>query len=148
MFLDLYGNIRPYKVAVHQHTPEIEQELTRVAGHPVKITFIPHVLPIDKGILSTMFVQPKKKIDLNSVLSLYSEFYKGKPFIRIYPKNEFPQVAFVMNTNFCDIGIGLDCRTNTLIIFSAIDNSIKGAGGQAIQNMNLMFGLSETTGLL
>lgn len=148
LFLDLYGNIRPYKVAVHQHTPEIEQELSRVSNQPVKLTFIPHVLPIDKGILSTVFVQPKKKLELDNVLSLYTKFYQGKPFIRIQAKNEFPQVAFVVNTNFCDIGFGLDNRTGTLIIFSAIDNSIKGAGGQAIQNMNLMFGLKETTGLL
>ncbi|MFB3897067.1 MAG: N-acetyl-gamma-glutamyl-phosphate reductase [bacterium] len=148
MFLDLYGNIRPYKVALHQHIPEIEQELTHVSGHPVKLTFIPHVLPIDKGILSTIFVQPKKKIDLDEIIAVYTKFYQGKPFIRIYGKTEFPQVAYVVNTNFCDIGLAIDNRTGAIIIFSAIDNSIKGAGGQAIQNMNLMFGLPETTGLL
>ncbi|MCX7919414.1 MAG: N-acetyl-gamma-glutamyl-phosphate reductase [bacterium] len=148
MFLDLYGNIRPYKVAIHQHTPEIEQELTNISKQTVKITFIPHVIPIDKGILSTIFVKPKKKIKLDSIVSLYTEFYKGKPFIRIYPQGEFPQVVNVVNTNFCDIGLGIDQRTGSILIFSAIDNTIKGAGGQAVQNMNIMFGLKETTGLL
>ncbi|MDI6784734.1 MAG: N-acetyl-gamma-glutamyl-phosphate reductase [bacterium] len=148
MFLDVYGNAKPYRVATHQHTPEIEQELTRIAKNKVSVTFIPHILPIGKGILSTIFVEPKKKIGMDSVLSLYCDFYKGKPFIRIYPKGELPQLINVVNTNFCDIGVGFDKRTGALIIFSAIDNSVKGAGGQAVQNMNLMFGISETTGLL
>jgi N-acetyl-gamma-glutamyl-phosphate reductase len=148
MFLDVYGNAKPYRVATHQHTPEIEQELGRIAKKPVTISFIPHILPVERGILSTIFVTPKKQVQLDTVVELYTKFYQGKPFIRVYPKGELPQVSSVVNTNFCDIGLGYDKRTGTLIIFSTIDNSIKGAGGQAVQNMNLMFGLKETTGLL
>lgn len=148
MFLDVYGNVKPYRVATHQHTPEIEQELGRIAKGKVTITFVPHILPVERGIISTIFVKPKKKIDLDTVIALYNRFYQGKPFIRVYQKGELPQLINVVNTNFCDIGFGVDKRTNNLVIFAAIDNSIKGAGGQAIQNMNLMFGLPETTGLL
>jgi N-acetyl-gamma-glutamyl-phosphate reductase len=148
MFLDVYGNVKPYRVATHQHTPEIEQELGRIANGKVTITFVPHILPVERGILSTIFAKPKKKIELEKVIALYNSFYQGKPFIRVYQKGELPQLINVVNTNFCDIGFGVDKRTNNLVIFAAIDNSIKGAGGQAVQNMNLMFGLKETTGLL
>ncbi len=146
-FLDLYGNAHAYRVGTHQHTPEIEQELSVFAGEKVVTTFIPHVLPIDKGILATIWAKPIVGKTLNEHYAAYDKFYQNKPFIRIRGKGDFPQIVDVVNTNFCDLGLDYDARTNSLIIFSAEDNAIKGASGQAIQNMNLMCGLPESLGL-
>ena len=146
-FLDLYGNARAYRVGSHQHTPEIEQILSEFAHKSIVTTFVPHVLPIDKGILSTIWAKPNKNLSLDKAHEIYQEYYKNKPFIRICDKGDYPQIADVVDTNFCDIGLEYDPRTNSLIIFSAEDNAIKGASGQAVQNMNLMCGFPETLGL-
>lgn len=133
--------ISAYKVASHRHTPEIEQEL----GKGINITFTPHLVPMTRGILSTIYAKANKPVDEVKLTKLFKDFYKGKPFVRVVEK--MPSTKYVYGTNYCDIAIKYDKRTNSIIILSAIDNLVKGASGQAIQNMNIMFGLRETAGL-
>lgn len=146
-FCEVNEDFKPYSVTVHRHTPEIEQELSLLAGETVKVTFTPHLLPITRGMLSTIYCNPVDGGSEDEIRGLYHEFYKDKQFIRILSKGEVPHTKWVLGTNFCDIGLFKDERTGNLIIISAIDNLIKGASGQAIQNMNLMLGLEENMGL-
>lgn len=150
-FIDLNENIKPYKLGTHAHTPEMEQELSSLYGADCKVLFTPHVMPIDAGIVSTIYIKLAKQFKEKELLELYEDFYENKKFVRIYGENSLPYVKDVINTNFCDIGITIDDkkpdRTNLCIITSVIDNTIKGAAGQAIQNMNLMFGIDESEGL-
>ncbi len=146
-FIDLNENIRPYKIGAHNHTPEMEQELSELGGVNCKVLFAPHIMPIDVGIISTIYVKYSRKLESKELTDLYNTYYENKPFIRIYENGALPQVKDVANTNFCDIGITIDDRTDRYVITSVIDNTIKGAAGQAIQNMNLMFGFDETAGL-
>lgn len=146
--IEVEANVRPYKTGVHQHTPEIKQELELLIQSPLKsVLLAPCVAPFKYGILTTTYLTLSKKISIEDIFKMYFEFYKGRPFIRICRKNEYPEIQYVEGTNFCDIGIHLDENTNTCIIMGCIDNVIKGAVGQAIQNMNIMFGLNETEGL-
>ena len=146
--VEVEANIKPYKVGTHQHTPEIKQELEFLTQSPIKnIILIPYIAPFKYGIITTTALKLSKKISLNDIFQMYYEFYKGKPFIRICNKEEYPEIQNVEGTNFCDIGIHLDENTNTCIVMGCIDNVIKGAVGQAIQNMNIMFGLNETEGI-
>lgn len=138
----------PYKVAGHRHTPEIEQTLSGLAGTKVTVTFVPHLLPINRGILTTAYCSLTKPLDLDALHGLYTARYAGEPFVRVLPKGGTASVKTVRHSNFCDISVHLDERTNRAIIVSAIDNMVKGAAGQAVQNMNLVFGLTETTGLM
>ncbi|MDD2582354.1 MAG: N-acetyl-gamma-glutamyl-phosphate reductase [Desulfuromonadaceae bacterium] len=131
----------------HRHTPEIEQELSLLAGEQLKITFTPHLVPMDRGILSTVYATPEKTLDNETIAALYSEFYAGEPFVRILTSGSLPSTAFVRGSNFCDIAPLVDRRTGRIIVVSAIDNLVKGASGQAVQNMNLVCGFPETTGL-
>lgn len=147
LFCEVDEGFKAYKVAQHRHTPEIEQELSRLAGDGVKITFTPHLLPINRGILSTIYASLEENVSVNDINQLYRSFYIGKPFIRICKTGAFPNISSIRGSNFCDIGIAVDKRTNRAIIISAIDNLVKGAAGQAVQNMNLMFGLNEDAGL-
>lgn len=147
LFIDVYNNFRPYKVGMHQHIPEIEQELSFLYGSPTKVIFVPYVLPTERGILTTCYIEPVKKISEEELIDLYRNFYKNEYFIRVLPLGEYPQLRSVVDTNFCDIGIHIDQRTDTYIIFSAIDNAVKGASGTAIQNMNILAGLDERLGL-
>jgi len=147
LFMDAYGNARPYRVGTHQHTPEIEGQLNIFSDNDIKITFVPHVMPIDRGILTEIWCSPQSSYQFESLMEVYLKYYQNRPFIRLRQQGDYPQVADVNYTNFCDISWDYDARTNSLIIFSAEDNAIKGASGQAIQNMNLMFGFPETTGL-
>ncbi len=147
LFVDAYGNITPYKVNQHQHIPEIEQELSRLYKAETKISFIPHLVPIDKGIYSTIQLELQQQIDLSKLLECYQKFYRQQPFIRIYDAGHYPQLLNVVGTNFCDIGFALGRDNKSLIVFSAIDNTLKGASGQAVQDMNLMLGFDETLGL-
>lgn len=147
MFIDVYGNLSPYKVNQHQHIPEIEQELSRLYKGEAQISFIPHLMPVDKGIYSTIQLELQQQIDLDKLVKRYHEFYRRQPFVRIYDAGHYPQLLNVVGTNFCDIGFALDSDNKSLIVFSAIDNTLKGASGQAVQNMNLMLGLDETLGL-
>ena len=137
----------PYKVAGHRHTPEIEQTLSDVAGVPVKVTFVPHLLPINRGILATCYARIRPGVTKDQILSAYQSMYENEYFIRLLPAGRVADVKNVRCSNFCDISLHFDDRTGTLIAISAIDNMVKGAAGQAIQNMNLMFGAEQQAGL-
>jgi len=131
----------------HRHTPEIEQELSLLAGTELKITFTPHLVPMDRGILSTIYATPAKAATTEKLVALYQEFYSGEPFVRVLPQGSLPSTAFVRGANFCDIAPLVDGRTGRIIVVSAIDNLVKGASGQAVQNMNIVCGFPETMGL-
>ena len=137
-----------YKVASHRHTPEIEQTLSRLAGVPMKLTFVPHLLPINRGILATCYARLKPGVTEAQIEAAYRERYENETFIRLLKKGQSANVKHVRFTNFCDISLFTDPRTDTFIAISAIDNMVKGAAGQAVQNMNLCCGFEETSGLL
>ncbi|MCX7927162.1 MAG: N-acetyl-gamma-glutamyl-phosphate reductase [Candidatus Omnitrophica bacterium] len=146
LFTEIDEDFHAYKVNSHQHIPEIEQELTKLAGKKIPITFVPHLLPVKRGILSTMYVRLKtKSYTTPKLISLYKKFYQKEPFIRIRD-NKQVCLKDVCYTNFCDISVQVFDRT--VIVITAIDNLIKGASGQAVQNMNIMLGYPQTTGLL
>ncbi len=148
LYCEVNEGYKAYGVGgVHRHTPEIEQELSLLAGKPLKITFTPHLAPMDRGILSTIYATPEKTISTETIVHLYKDFYAGEPFVRILPQGTLPSTAFVRGSNFCDIAPLVDARTGRIIIVSAIDNLVKGASGQAVQNMNLVCGFPEITGL-
>lgn len=134
-----------YKAGIHRHTPEIEETLSGLAGSEVKVTFVPHLLPLNRGIESTVYC--KMKGDFDTICEAYKAFYKDERFVRVQPKGSYSNLKNVRMSNYCDISLHCDERTGTLIISSVIDNMVKGAAGQAIQNMNLRMGLSEDTGL-
>lgn len=148
LYCEVNDSFKAYGVGgVHRHTPEIEQELSGLAGKPVTITFTPHLVPMDRGILSTIYATPTRAVSTEELVALYADTYKDEPFVRPLPKGQLPATAFVRGSNFCDIGITLDSRANRIVVVSAIDNLVKGASGQAIQNMNLICGFPETMGL-
>ena len=148
LYCEVNEGFRAYGVGgVHRHIPEIEQELSLLAGSPLAISFTPHLVPMDRGILSTIYSAPLGKVTAADLVTLYDAFYDGEPFVRVLPEGTFPSTAHVRGSNFCDIGIAVDQRTGRVIVVSAIDNLVKGASGQAVQNMNLMCGLPETLGL-
>lgn len=134
-----------YKAAVHRHTPEIEQTLSFMYGDKVNVTFVPHLLPVNRGILSTIYVKTDK--DFDEIYNAYTEFYKSEKFVRVMPKGAFANIKNVRMSNYCDISLHYDEHTKTLIITGAIDNMVKGAAGQAIQNMNIRFGFPEDEGI-
>lgn len=136
-----------YKAGSHRHTPEIEQTLSRIAGEKINITFVPHLLPVNRGIESTIYCKIKDGIDFDTVRKAYEDDYKGEYFVRLEPDGSYSNIKNVRMSNFCDISLHLDIHTNTLIICSCIDNMVKGAAGQAIQNMNIRFGFDETAGI-
>jgi N-acetyl-gamma-glutamyl-phosphate reductase len=146
MFCEVNESVKAYAVSVHRHTPEIEQELSAMSGKNIHVTFTPHLIPMDRGILSTMYVRLKKKTSLSDVQKLYREFYRSEPFVRVLKNGAYPATKFVKGSNYCDISVFLNKQT--LIIISAIDNLLKGASGQAVQNMNVMYGFDETAGLM
>jgi N-acetyl-gamma-glutamyl-phosphate reductase len=147
LYCEVAEAFKAYKVAQHRHTPEIEQELGVLAGGELRISFTPHLLPISRGILSTIYASLSEKAAPKDVHELYEEFYKNELFVRIYKKGAYPNISSVRGANYCDIGIAVDDRTGRVIVISAIDNLVKGAAGQAIQNMNLMWGMKENLGL-
>ena len=136
-----------YKVGTHRHTPEIEQELSALAGAKITVSFTPHLVPMNRGLLTTIYATARKLAAIDEAYALYHEFYQDEPFVRLLPPGQFPNVRNVRGSNFCDIGIAVDPRTNRIVVVTAIDNLVKGAAGQAIQNMNLMMGFDETAGL-
>ncbi|MBW6464104.1 MAG: N-acetyl-gamma-glutamyl-phosphate reductase [Bacillota bacterium] len=146
-FPDCTENFKAYRVANHQHTAEIEQELGRLAGENIKITFTPHLVPMIRGILSTVYAEPISMTSEIELGELYDAFYSDCPFVRILKSPALPETRMVRGTNMCDIAVKYDSRTNRIIIISVIDNLLKGASGQAVQNMNLMLGLPEEEGL-
>ncbi len=147
-FCEVNESFKAYKVADHRHNPEIEMVLSFEAGVPVKVTFVPHLVPMTRGILTTIYASLAQKTNEEEVQNCISSFYLGRPFIRMFPGNRLPDTLYVRGTNYCDIGFKLDERNNRLILISAIDNLVRGAAGQAVQNMNIMIGLDETAGLL
>ena len=136
-----------YKIGTHRHTPEIEQELSKLAGEQVTVNFTPHLVPMNRGILTTIYANLHARTDTDTLHGLYREFYEDEPFVRVLPAGQFPNVSNVRGSNFCDIGVYADARTGRAVIVTAIDNLVKGASGQAVQNMNLMTGYQETEGL-
>ena len=147
-FSDCNEGFAPYKVASHRHTPEIEQTLSHIGGSDIKITFVPHLLPINRGIVSTIYADILPNANFEEIRSAYENAYENEPFVRLLSQGETANLKHVKYTNLCDISLHFDARTNKIIIVSAIDNMMKGAAGQAIQNMNIAFGLDETTGLI
>lgn len=146
-FTDLNEGFHPYKVACHRHTPEIEQTLSHLAEKPVKITFVPHLLPVNRGIISTVYAPLKEGVTEEQIRNVYEEFYQNEYFVRLLPKGMVADIHNIKYSNFGDISLHIDTRTNTLVAVSAIDNMVKGAAGQAVQNMNIVCGLDEKTGL-
>jgi N-acetyl-gamma-glutamyl-phosphate reductase len=148
LYCEVNEGFKAYGVGgVHRHIPEIEQELSHLAGKKLVITFTPHLVPMDRGILSTIYAVPGAPVTTAELLKLYNDFYKGEPFVRVLSEGSFPSTAFVRGSNFCDIGLSVDSRSGRIIVVSAIDNLVKGASGQAVQNMNIMCGFPETMGL-
>ncbi len=148
-FCEVNEGFKAYKVGgVHRHIPEIEQELSKICGTPLKVVFTPHLVPMSRGILSTIYVVPADSISSRHVRDAYEEFYRDKPFVRLCGDGAMPSTLQVRGSNFCDIGWKFDERNRMLIVVSAIDNLMRGASGQAVCNMNIMFGLSETIGLM
>ena len=144
---ELNESFTAYKVAAHRHTPEIEQTLSKMVGSPLKVTFVPHLLPINRGILATCYAKLKPGVTEDQLWEAYHARYDGEYFVRLLEKGQVANVKNVRYSNFCDVSLFVDSRTGTFIAISAIDNMVKGAAGQAIQNMNLSFGLEETAGL-
>ncbi|MDX1386793.1 MAG: N-acetyl-gamma-glutamyl-phosphate reductase [bacterium] len=147
LYCEINEGLKAYKVGVHRHTPEIEQELSRLAGEEILVSFTPHLIPMDRGILATLYAQASKKMDGKSLWQLFQDFYQKEPFVRLHPLGSFPSTQAVRMKNYCDIGVHYDARTGRVVVITAIDNLTKGASGQAIQNMNLMMGFEETSGL-
>jgi N-acetyl-gamma-glutamyl-phosphate reductase len=147
LFCEVNENFRAYNLGKHRHTPEIEQEASVAAGTPIILSFNTHLLPIDRGILSTIYTRLIQPATLTAIHDLFSRFYADKPWVRVLPKGTLPETKWVRGTMFCDIGLALDPRTHRLIIVTAIDNLCRGASGQALANANIMFGLDQTMGL-
>lgn len=145
LYAECNESIKAYKVASHRHTPEIEQELSKALGENVFLTFTPHLVPMNRGILSTCYGTLKENISQEELYKIYDEFYGKENFIRIV--EDLPETKYVRGSNYCDIGIRVDERCNRVIVISTIDNLIKGAAGQAVQNMNIMFGFKESEGI-
>jgi N-acetyl-gamma-glutamyl-phosphate reductase len=146
-FCEANEGFAAYKVAEHRHTPEIEQELSTIAKRPIKVVFTPHLVPMSRGILTTLYANLSKTVSENEVSDLYQEAYERAVFVRVLQQGQLPSTLYVRGTNFCDIGWRIERRTGRIIVISAIDNLTRGAAGQAICNMNLMFGFDEAEGL-
>ncbi|MBC7239127.1 MAG: N-acetyl-gamma-glutamyl-phosphate reductase, partial [Chloroflexi bacterium] len=148
-FVTVHDNFSAYNVGhVHRHTPEIEQELSAYAGRPVRIVFSPHLLPVSRGILSTIYIRTLPGWDLDRILDTWHAAYAGEPFVNILPKGSLATLSHVVNTNRCALSIAPAGAEGEYIIITTLDNLVKGASGQAVQNMNVMFGLPETHGLI
>ncbi len=148
-FCESAESFKPYGVANHRHTPEIEQELSLLAGKPVLVSFTPHLLPVKRGMLATCYLNlAQTAAAAEEIHNLYTEFYKDEPFVRVLPLGALPETRFVAGTNYADIGLVVDKRLNRLIVMSALDNLGKGAAGQAVQSLNILAGFDETEGLL
>ena len=141
------SNFIAYNIGVHRHTPEIEQELSAVASEPVRVTFTPHLVPMTRGILSTVYMRLTEELSTEDALDMYAKFYEDEPFVRVLPTGTYPQTKAVLGSNYCDVGLEVDARTQRIVAMAAIDNLGKGAAGAVVQNLNLMFGFKETDGL-
>jgi N-acetyl-gamma-glutamyl-phosphate reductase len=146
-FCEVNDGFRAYKVLEHRHMPEMEQELSLLAGKPVQVTFTPHLVPMSRGILGTLYARLTEPKSESALRELYEKFYQGHPFVRLLPAGSFPDTRNVRGANFCDLGLKVDPESRRVIVVSAIDNLTKGAAGQAVHNFNLMAGFPETMGL-
>lgn len=144
---ELQGNFKAYNPLKHRHIPEIEQELNNLTNKEVQVQFTPHLLPVERGILSTIYADLNEGETEESIREIYEAAYENEPFVHLLPQGQLPEIKAVKGTNFCHIQMQVDKRTNRLLVITAIDNLGKGASGSAVQNMNIMFGLPETKGL-
>lgn len=147
LYCEVNESMKPYGVASHRHTPEIEEQLSYAAGKPVTISFTPHLVPMNRGILVTAYASLLKDLTAEEVKAVYEKYYGSEYFVRVMETGQAPQTRWVEGSNFADIAFQLDPRTGRIVMMGAIDNMVKGAAGQALQNMNLLFGLPENTGL-
>ncbi len=148
LFCEVNENMKAYGVLSHRHTPEIEEQLGYAAKEEIKIIFAPHLVPMNRGILVTAYANLAKDVDYDTVRAAYDKYYANERFIRVLDKDVCPETRWVEGSNYVDVNFKLDERTNRIVVMGALDNVVKGAAGQAVQNMNLMFGLPETEGLL
>lgn len=147
LYCEVNESIKAYGVGVHRHTPEIEEQLSLAAGKPVTISFTPHLVPMNRGILVTAYGTLLKSVTYEDVKAIYDKYYENEYFVRVLDREEVPQTKWVEGSNFVDVNFKIDPRTNRIVMMGAMDNLVKGAAGQAIQNMNIMFGLPENQGL-
>ena len=147
LYCEVNENIKAYGVATHRHTPEIEEQLGYASGEKVVLNFTPHLVPMNRGILATEYATLKKKVTYEEVKAVYDQYYAKEKFVRVLDRDVCPETKWVEGSNYVDIGFKIDPRTNRIIMMGAIDNLVKGAAGQAVQNMNLLFGLPEYEGL-
>ncbi len=151
LFGEVNESIKAYKLKSHRHTPEIEQELSRIAGSAMNVQFTPHLVPMNRGILTTAYVRPStettRTLTPEQIRILYSDMYGSEKFIRLLPEETVPETRWVKGSNYLDIGVSYDQRTGLILVVAAIDNLMKGAAGQAVQNMNIRFGFEESAGL-
>lgn len=147
LYCEVNENIKAYGVATHRHTPEIEEQLGYASGEKVVLNFTPHLVPMNRGILATEYATLKKEVTYEEVRAVYDKYYAKEKFVRVLDRDVCPETKWVEGSNYVDIGFKIDPRTNRIIMMGAIDNLVKGAAGQAVQNMNLLFGLPEEEGL-
>jgi len=147
LFCEVNENIKAYGVASHRHTPEIEEQLSYASGEQVLLNFTPHLVPMNRGILITAYASLKKEVTYEEIKAVYDQYYANEKFVRVLERDVCPQTKWVEGSNYVDVNFKIDPRTKRIIMMGAMDNLVKGAAGQAVQNMNLMFGLKETEGL-
>lgn len=147
LYCEVNENIKAYGVANHRHTPEIEEQLSYASGEEVLLNFTPHLVPMNRGILITAYASLKKDVTYEEVKAVYDKYYANEKFVRVLEKDVCPQTKWVEGSNYVDVNFKIDPRTKRIIMMGAMDNLVKGAAGQAVQNMNLMFGLDEKAGL-
>ena len=147
LYCEVNENIKAYGVATHRHTPEIEDQLSYASGEKVVLNFTPHLVPMNRGILVTAYANLKKEVSYEEIKEIYDSYYKEEKFVRVLEKDVCPETRWVEGSNYVDVNFKIDQRTGRIIMMGAMDNLVKGAAGQAVQNMNLMFGLDEAEGL-
>ena len=147
LYCEVNENIKAYGVAGHRHTPEIEEQLSYAAGYPITLNFTPHLVPMNRGILVTAYASLVKDVTTEEVKAIYDKYYQNEYFVRVLEPGLPPETRWVEGSNFADVSFKLDPRTKRVVMMGAIDNMVKGAAGQAMQNMNLLFGLTESEGL-
>jgi len=146
-FCEVNEGFKAYSIGSHRHTPEIEQELSIAAGKEIRVNFTPHLVPLDRGILTTIYAKLVESLEVKEIHDAYASFYRKEPFTEVLPLGKFPNVKNVRGTNLCHVGIAVNKRTSTLVVVTAIDNLVKGASGQAVHNMNIIMGFDEETAL-
>lgn len=146
-YCEVNESFKAYKIGNHRHTPEINEQLSMVCDNEISIVFTPHLLPLTRGMMSTIYVKATENAGEEKIRKIYEDYYGSEPFVRVLEKGDYPSISDVKGTNCCDFGLYLDEKTGQLIIISVIDNLLKGAAGQAVQNMNIMFGLEDRIGL-